>query len=90
MTGAAVGSVARRRIGNQRRRAERHASQITRAKRQAATSSSVVVGCSAGTRNPVDERGAGQDVGDELVAVEAPPAFLGGLEQLEHHAEGGA
>jgi hypothetical protein len=53
--------------GDQSRRAERHAIQITRAKRQAATSSSVVVGCSAGTRNPVYEGGAGQDVGDQLV-----------------------
>jgi hypothetical protein len=30
---------------------------------------------------------AGEDVGDELVAVEAPPALFGALEQLERHPE---
>src|SRR5206468_12497640 len=31
--------------------------------------------------------GAGEDVGDELMAVEAPPAVFGGLEQLERHPQ---
>jgi hypothetical protein len=35
-----------------------------------------------GDLDPVLELRAGEHVGDELVAVEPPPTFLGGIEQL--------
>jgi hypothetical protein len=48
-----------------------------------------VLGCSSGAPDPVLECRAGEDVGDELVAVEARPALLGAREQLERHPERG-
>ncbi len=41
-----------------------------------------VVGGLFGDADAVLELGVVEDVGDELVAVEAPPALLGGIEQL--------
>ncbi len=49
----------------------------------------LLVGVFVGDPDPVGEAGAGEHVGDELVAVESAPALLGGLEQLERHPERG-
>ena len=46
-------------------------------------------GCRLGDADAVLERCGGEHVGDELVAVEAPPAFLGGVEQLVGDRERG-
>ena len=39
--------------------------------------------------DPVLELGAGEDVRDEVVTVERPPALLGGVEQLVGHRQRG-
>ena len=49
----------------------------------------VVVGVVVGDPDAVLELHAGEHVGDELVAVEPPPALLGGVEQLVGHRQRG-